>query len=98
MALPKPLPGQVIRYSYLWHNESMGGREEGQKDRPCVVVPITHTRPEKAERAVKIPGAIKQQLSLVDENSWIIVDELNHFEWPGPDIRPIPHTAPSRID
>ena len=38
MALPKPVPGLVIRYSYLWHREYLEGREDGQKDRPCAIV------------------------------------------------------------
>ena len=38
MPLPKPVPGLVVRYSYLWHREYLAGREEGQKDRPCAIV------------------------------------------------------------
>jgi sugar phosphate permease len=38
VALPEPIPGLVIRYSYLWHSEYVRGREEGQKDRPCAIV------------------------------------------------------------
>ena len=38
MALPTPRPGLVIRYAYLWRDEADQGREEGVKDRPCVVV------------------------------------------------------------
>jgi hypothetical protein len=60
VTLPKPEPGLVIRYSYLWHAESLEGREEGSKDRPCALVlaamskdgsmivtvlPITHSEP-----------------------------------------------------
>jgi len=35
---PTPKPGLVIRYSYLWHRESLIGQEEGAKERPCAVV------------------------------------------------------------
>jgi hypothetical protein len=38
MALFPPLPGQVIRYAYLWWSEARMGREDGNKDRPCGVV------------------------------------------------------------
>jgi hypothetical protein len=38
MALDPPLPGQVIRYAYLWWNEARVGREDGVKDRPCGIV------------------------------------------------------------
>lgn len=53
--------GHVFRYSYLWHWQHREGREEGDKDRPCLVLalvavqedgspvvrvlPITHTPP-----------------------------------------------------
>jgi hypothetical protein len=64
LAFPKPLPAQVIRYSYLWHQEYLRGQEEGVKDRPCAVVlvcrnenasdivtvlPITHSPPALSE-------------------------------------------------
>ncbi len=105
MALPDPKPGLVIRYAFLWCKEAAKGREEGSKDRPCAVVvttrkdgdriqivvaPITHTDPGQASLAVEIPTATKQRLGLDDERSWIVTSELNVFEWPGPDIRPIP--------
>ncbi len=60
MPLPAPVPGLVIRYSFLWSHEAKAGREEGNKDRPCAillavaakdgeqivtVLPVTHTPP-----------------------------------------------------
>ncbi len=60
MTFPKPVPAQVIRYSYLWHKDAALGAEEGNKDRPCAIVmmvqnedgedvvtvlPITHAPP-----------------------------------------------------
>ncbi len=103
MKWPKPVAGQVIRYSYLWNEEAKSGREEGVKDRPCaiiiavdtgedrelvVVVPITHTPPRKTKSAIEIPHETKRRLGLDDERSWIVVDESNAFRWPGPDLRP----------
>ncbi len=38
MPIPNPEPGLVISYAYLWHDEHRAGREEGQKDRPSVIV------------------------------------------------------------
>ena len=38
MPIPNPEPGLVISYAYLWHHEHQAGREEGQKDRPSVIV------------------------------------------------------------
>jgi hypothetical protein len=102
VALPKPEPGLVIRYSYLWHSEYRKGREEGVKDRPCAIVasmvsledgttrvlvlPITHTPPENASLAVEIPTSVKTRLKLDTEQSWVVVSEWNEFVWPGPDL------------
>lgn len=103
MALPVPVPGLVIRYSYLWASEHARGQEEGLKDRPCavvlvvagrageqivVVLPITHTPPADPLGAVEIPAGTKRRLGLDDERSWVVLTEANRFVWPGPDLRP----------
>jgi hypothetical protein len=105
MAGVKPDIGLVIRHAYLWWNEARKSREEGVKDRPCVIVhrrknehsetevyivPVTHTPAETPERAMEIPQATKTRLRLDDARSWIITTEVNRFIWPGPDIRPVP--------
>jgi len=110
VALPKPERGLVISYAYLWHSEYKQGREEGVKDRPCVIIlavensdgdqivtvaPLTHSTPASAQNAVEIPAATKRRLGLDDARSWIVVTEGNRFAWPGPDIRPI---SPDRFD
>ena len=105
MPIPTPEPGLVISYAYLWHHEHEAGREEGRKDRPSVIVlaverpaadttivvvlPITHTLPGDAAAAVEIPAAIKRDLGLDDERSWIVVAQGNEFDWPGYDLRKI---------
>lgn len=111
MAYPKPEPGLVIGYSYLWHSEKERGYEDGFKDRPCAivlaaedndgntrmtVVPITHTEPANLDEAVEIPPATKQRLRLDDERSWVIVSEVNQFVWPGPDLRPVSRQQPDQ--
>ena len=105
MALPEPTPGLVIRYAYLWGRESDQGAEDGSKDRPCAVVlaakrqgeetrvvvaPITHAAPGLGAAAIEIPTETKRRLGLDNERSWIITSEVNVFEWPGPDVRPLP--------
>jgi hypothetical protein len=100
---PAPVPGLVIRYSYLWRHAHLRGKEEGMKDRPCailltaidadgeqkvIVLPVTHTPPSDPALAVEIPLATKRRLGLDDRHSWIIVSEANRFTWPGPDLRP----------
>jgi len=54
------------------------------------VAPITHTSPRSPENAIEIPPKVKQYLGLDDGRSWIILDELNEFAWPGFDLRPVP--------
>lgn len=109
MAIPTPRVGLVVSYAYLWHHEHHAGREEGSKTRPCVivlsvenrddhttmvrVVPVTHSAPRDLNAALEIPLGVKRHLGLDDQRSWIILDEVNEFIWPGYDLRPIP---PSR--
>lgn len=104
MSWPKPAPGLVIRYSYLWRREHSAGQEEGLKDRPCAIIlamldeigelrvtvlPVTHSAPQDRRAAVELPAATKRRLGLDGERSWIVLTEGNEFAWPGPDLRPI---------
>ena len=110
MALPKtPFPGMVVRYSFLWSNEARAGETEGRKDRPCVIItavkrdpdgrvrvrvlPITH-RPTEPDRSVAIPPKVKRHLGLDADASWIVLDEVNEFFWPGVDLRPVSRLKP----
>ena len=112
MSLPKPVPGLVISYSYLWSDEHRQGVEEGRKNRPCAivaarrivegrevvtVVPITHSPPTDPADAIEMPAPLKAHLGLDDMPSWVLVSETNDFLWPGPDLRPIPGSSPSRF-
>jgi hypothetical protein len=47
------------------------------------VVPITHSPPHDPEVAVEIPPRVKEHLGLDAERSWVILDEVNVFTWPG---------------
>ena len=112
MPLPEPEPGLVVSYAYLWDREHRLGREEGVKDRPCVivlsvagdlsgttvtVVPVTHNPPADPRAAVELPAETKRRLGLDGERSWVILSEVNRFRWPGPDLRPIPNSDPPRF-
>ena len=112
MPLPIPKPGLVLSYSYLWKHQALAGNEEGVKDRPCAVtlvaetsetdttvwvVPITRTDPGNDDIAIEIPPRVKKHLDLDDERSWIIINEVNTFVWPGPDLRPLPGNK-GRVD
>lgn len=104
MSWPRPQPGLVIRYSYLWESEARQGREEGIKDRPCAIIlvavtesgeervlvlPITHAAPVDPKVAIEMPAVTKARLGLDAARSWIVLSELNAFIWPGPDLRPV---------
>ncbi|MEX2009513.1 MAG: hypothetical protein WEC41_04915 [Dongiaceae bacterium] len=113
MPLPRPEPGLVIGYAYLWRHEHHRGREEGVKNRPCAIIlttetemgetvvtvaPITHGTPTNLEMAVALSPKVKRRLGLDDDASWIIADEVNRFVWPGPDLRPVSPQEPDRFD
>jgi hypothetical protein len=102
MDVPAPKPAQVVCYAYLWADEHAAGNDEGSKNRPVAivlavpsdqphqrvaVVPITHSPPSAHTDAIEIPAAIKRHLGLDEERSWVVLDELNVFQWPGPDLR-----------
>jgi mRNA-degrading endonuclease toxin of MazEF toxin-antitoxin module len=104
VSLPVPEPGLVISYAYLWRYEHDRGLEEGRKDRPCVivvsvintegktvvsVVPVTHRKPQDVSQGIEIPQRVKKYLGLDDEKSWVMTTEINQFEWPGYDLRPV---------
>lgn len=86
----------------LRYDEAQRGREEGAKNRSCVIThtlfketktfcftaPITHTVPNKESGAVEIPFLTKQRPGLDYERSRIMANELNPFEWPGFDYAP----------
>lgn len=110
MPLPAtPFPGMIVRYSFLWSSEASAGETEGRKDRPCVVVtavkrvadgrfrvrvlPITH-RQSEAARSVAVPPKVKRYLGLDADASWIVLDEVNEFIWPGVDLRPVSRAKP----
>ena len=108
MKKPHPAEGLVIRYDYLWRDEAKRGRIEGAKERPCAIIvaiqagnssaatvllaPITHSLPGKADHAVEIPAAVKCQLGLDSDRSWIVYGELNSVAWSDPGIVPASRT------
>lgn len=103
MKLPPPEPGLVLSYAYLWWREAKQGREEGVKDRPAVIVltfkdqqgvtkvatvPLTTALPDDGAKVLEVPREVKTALKLDDRRAWVVVDEVNRFDWPGHDIRP----------
>lgn len=109
MSLPAPRVGLVIRYDYLWSTDQQKGSASGSKERPCVIVlakhvesdgsvrvivaPITHSSPDDPEDSIEVPCEVAVSLGLDEQDHWVRVDELNSFEWPGFDLRPVPRTG-----
>ena len=113
MPLPRPEPGLVIHYQYLWRHEHETGDEQGSKRRPCaiivatadrngrtetVVAPITHSEPKPPSAGVEIPSKVKRYLGLDDQRSWVITTDLNVFVWPGVDVYPVPSATPGTFE
>jgi len=100
MAIPKPRVGMVIRHSFLFSDGEEKERpavvivaiNPANMGEPLqvAVMPITHSSPLNAATAIEIPSRLKNHLKLDDERSWVVVDEINEFIWPGYDIRQIP--------
>ena len=105
MPLPKPEPGLVISYAYLWADRARQGHEDAEKSRPCAIIlstvdaagattvmvlPITHARPRADHAGIEIPAVTRHRLGLDEAPCWVMVSELNRFIWSGPDLRPIP--------
>ncbi len=104
MPLPEPKPGLIIRYDYLWTREAAAGRDQGKEPRAClvaatdaaasprfvVILPITHTPPDKDTVGVEIPAKVREALGLDDAPSWVIVSEYNVDEWPNGGLAPVP--------
>ena len=53
-----------------------------------VVAPMTIRPPRADDPVVEVPAAVRRHLGLGDERRWIVGSEVNHFIWPGPDVRP----------
>jgi hypothetical protein len=104
MPLPKPEPGLVIRYDYLWLGEKASARISGKERPACLVatlddeadpqlvliLPITHSRPKAGTIGIEIPQAVGKHLGLDDARSWIVISEANIDFWPNAGLAPLP--------
>jgi hypothetical protein len=104
MAVPKPEPGLVVRYDYLWAREADAGLRHGKERPACLIVAyergdagieailvaITHRRPTGDTVGIEIPSRVRTLLGLDHEPCWVIVSEYNADVWPSPGVVPLP--------
>jgi hypothetical protein len=104
MPLPRPEPGLVFRYDYLWLDETSSARPSGKERPAClvatlddeadpqlvVILPITHSRPRGESVGIEIPQVVTEKLGLDEARSWIIVSEANVDFWPNAGLATIP--------
>lgn len=110
MSWPKPLPGLVVRYNYLWADDAAAGLAEGHKERPAAIVmvvdepnrretrvhvlAVTHAMPTAGTVALEIPAAVCRAAGLDAARSWVVLSEFNEFIWPGYDLAIVPGRSP----
>ena len=71
-------------------DDAHGDSSRWQRDATLVVPSYApHRKPDDPAVGVEIPPLTKRRLGLDAERSWVIVSEVNRFEWPGPDLLPI---------
>lgn len=107
--IPEPKAGMVINYEYLWARQYNMGWVSGEKIRPCAILavmegkddttvfvsPITHTAPYHPEQSILLPQETKQRLGLDSHKSWMMVNEVNKFTWPSPELYRVPRRHPT---
>jgi hypothetical protein len=104
MPLPRPEPGLVIRYDYLWLHDIGSARVAGKERPACIVatldnditphlvliLPITHSQPKGETVGVEIPLDVAHKLGLDAARSWIVISEANVDFWPNAGLAPVP--------
>ncbi len=85
----RELPGGTVERIKFRPSLILAVKEEDNK-KVVYVSPITHTPPFYPEESLLMPADTKERLGLDGLNSWLMVSEVNKFEWPGTDIRRVP--------
>lgn len=94
-------PGSIIEAPFLWSHEKGKGREEGAKNRRCIVMarmgdkallvhPITSKMPTNAAYSMTLPERDKRGGSRLSDHieSRVACDELNIIELPSSSLLP----------
>ena len=102
MTLPKPCPGLVVGYDFLFREQADAGMENASKPHPAAIVivakqeiqtrvslvAISHSppSPEHARHYLKLRPAECVQMGLDSGDHWINLRDINSFDWPGYDL------------
>ncbi len=102
MAFPKPRPGLVIGYDFLFREQADAGRENASKPHPAAIilialqdvqirvslVAISHAPPSPKDAAfrLKLTPAECREMGLDAHDHWINLRDINAFDWPGYDL------------
>ena len=107
MVLPKPRPGLVVGYDFLFREQVDAGMENAGKPHPAAIVivaeqdvqtrvslvAISHAPPgpRQARHYLKLRPAECRQMGLDSGDHWVNLRDINSFDWPGYDLA---RTAP----
>ncbi|WP_143589693.1 hypothetical protein [Thalassospira mesophila] len=99
MALPKPRPGLVIGYDFLFREQANAGLENAAKPHPAAIILVTHQArvslvaishsppgPDEAPYRLKLTSAECKEMGLDTRDHWINLRDINAFDWPGYDL------------
>ncbi len=102
MALPKPRPGLVVGYDFLFREQADAGMENAGKPHPAAIIlvvkedvqtrvsllAISHSPPRLGDEAyrLKLTATECKQMGLDSDEHWINLRDINAFDWPGYDL------------
>lgn len=105
MTLPKPAPGLVIGYEFLFREDAAAGLENANRPHPGAIILVASTGPNQRVSVVSIshsppsPSEAKfrmklthsecREMGLDDGDHWVNLRDVNSFDWPGYDLKPI---------
>src|SRR3546814_15550047 len=101
-----PAVGEIINYVFLFHHEAQH-RDEGVKERPCVVVAVDAakrqvivapptTKGQRYPNTLPVPPVLAKRISL-SGLSTVVHDDLHLLPWLAQDYVPIHDTASGLI-
>jgi hypothetical protein len=102
MAFPKPRPGLVVGYDFLFREQADAGMENAGKPHPAAIIlvvrqdvqvrvsllAISHSPPSPNDAAfrLKLTSAECREMGLDTKDHWINLRDINAFDWPGYDL------------